>query len=151
MRLAARTTLAAALALTAVSGAAQQPGETLDDVIRRLMAEPVPGTAPQRAPQQTEARAAATLRGLDTFSGNVATFTVPVDGTGSFARMAVRVLACHAVEGGVDHYAFVEMTDTKTPDALAFRGWLIASSPALSALDHPRFDVWLESCNTSSG
>ncbi len=27
-----------------------------------------------------------------------------------------------------------------------FSGWMIASSPALSALDHPRYDVWVMRC-----
>jgi hypothetical protein len=27
-----------------------------------------------------------------------------------------------------------------------FSGWMLASSPALSALDHPRYDVWVLSC-----
>ena len=135
------------LLLLAAPAMAQQQGETLDDVIRRLMTEPVPG----RAPRPTIAREAAVLRGLDTFSGHVESFTVPVGGSGRFERMAVSVLACHEVEGGEDAYAFVEIVDTKSPDIVAFRGWLIATSPALSALDHPRFDVWLESCSTTSG
>ena len=28
-----------------------------------------------------------------------------------------------------------------------FSGWMFASSPALSALDHPRYDVWVVSCS----
>jgi hypothetical protein len=31
----------------------------------------------------------------------------------------------------------------------AFDGWMIASSPALSALDHPRYDVWVIRCRMS--
>ena len=27
-----------------------------------------------------------------------------------------------------------------------FRGWMIASSPALMALDHARYDIWLIRC-----
>jgi hypothetical protein len=27
-----------------------------------------------------------------------------------------------------------------------FSGWMVASSPALSALDHPRYDVWVLNC-----
>ena len=29
-----------------------------------------------------------------------------------------------------------------------FDGWMIASSPALNALDHPRYDVWVIGCDT---
>ena len=31
-----------------------------------------------------------------------------------------------------------------------FTGWMFASSPALSALEHPTYDVWVIDCNTSS-
>lgn len=139
--------LAVAVALWATMAPGQQTGETLDDVIRRLMADPVP----DRLPVPTVARDGAVLRGLDKFSGQVVSFTVSIGETGQFERMRVQVLACHEVEDGQDAYAFVEMVDGKAPDVLAFRGWLIASNPALSALDHPRFDVWLQSCSTSSG
>ncbi|MCW8843320.1 MAG: DUF2155 domain-containing protein, partial [Rhodobacteraceae bacterium] len=33
-------------------------------------------------------------------------------------------------------------------EAPLFQGWMIASSPALSALDHPRYDVWVLRCKT---
>ena len=30
-----------------------------------------------------------------------------------------------------------------------FSGWMFASSPALNAMDHPRYDVWALRCSTS--
>jgi hypothetical protein len=135
---------AALLAMLAAMPASSQ--ETLDDVIRRLMEQAT--TDP--APQQTERRSAVILRGLDTFSGQVERFTVPVGRETNYARLRIRALTCLAVDDSSDAYAFLEIVDTKTPDALAFRGWMIASSPALSALEHPRYDVWVESCSTDS-
>ncbi|WP_368373025.1 DUF2155 domain-containing protein [Rubellimicrobium arenae] len=35
---------------------------------------------------------------------------------------------------------------TKQDDAAVFEGWMVASAPALSALDHPRYDVWALRC-----
>ena len=32
-------------------------------------------------------------------------------------------------------------------EAELFSGWMLASSPALSALDHPRYDVWVLTCS----
>jgi hypothetical protein len=29
-----------------------------------------------------------------------------------------------------------------------FRGWMFASSPALNALEHPVYDVWVIDCKT---
>jgi hypothetical protein len=31
-----------------------------------------------------------------------------------------------------------------------FSGWMFASSPALSALEHPVYDVWAVDCRNSS-
>jgi hypothetical protein len=36
------------------------------------------------------------------------------------------------------------------PDGLLFSGWMFASSPGLSALEHPTYDVWVISCNAST-
>jgi hypothetical protein len=138
-----RAALAASLVALATATAAQS---ALDDAIRQLMLEGEAAPPPPR----TEPRTGAVLRGLDMFSGVVTAFDVPVGGEGQFERMAVSVLACHALEGEADAYAFVEITDTRFADAPGFRGWMIASSPALSALEHPRYDVWLQSCSTEA-
>lgn len=34
------------------------------------------------------------------------------------------------------------------PDNMIFSGWMFASSPALSALQHPVYDVWVIDCKT---
>ena len=31
-----------------------------------------------------------------------------------------------------------------------FSGWMFASSPAVSALEHPVYDVWVTDCKTAS-
>jgi hypothetical protein len=30
-----------------------------------------------------------------------------------------------------------------------FRGWMFASSPALAAMEHPVYDVWILDCKNS--
>ena len=47
-----------------------------------------------------------------------------------------------------DAYAFLQIRDVREP-APRFSGGMFASSPALSALDHPRYDVWVVSCSNS--
>ena len=46
--------------------------------------------------------------------------------------------------------AYLRIRDLREETA-RFSGWMFASSPALSALDHARYDVWVESCSASSG
>lgn len=43
------------------------------------------------------------------------------------------------------HLTILDAAST-TPD---FDGWMTASSPALSALDHPRYDVWPLRCDVA--
>ena len=45
-------------------------------------------------------------------------------------------------------YASLEISETGKPGVL-FSGWMIASSPALNALDHSRYDIWVLRCITS--
>jgi hypothetical protein len=44
-----------------------------------------------------------------------------------------------------DADAFLQIRDIRET-VMRFSGWMFASSPALSALDHPRYDVWVVSC-----
>ncbi|MBE1284105.1 MAG: DUF2155 domain-containing protein [Rhodobacteraceae bacterium] len=47
-----------------------------------------------------------------------------------------------------DAYAFLTIREPES-GRLRFEGWMIASSPALSALDHNRYDVWVLRCRIS--
>ena len=38
--------------------------------------------------------------------------------------------------------------DEPQSGARQFDGWMVASSPALNALEHPRYDVWVMRCTT---
>ena len=57
------------------------------------------------------------------------------------------VTACRypAEDPASDAFAFLQITDMRGEEQV-FQGWMIASSPALNALDHPRYDVWVMSC-----
>ena len=47
-------------------------------------------------------------------------------------------------------FVFLEIVDLR-PDSSpvrVFTGWMIASSPALSGLEHPTYDVWVIDCKT---
>ena len=47
-----------------------------------------------------------------------------------------------------DAFAFLTVREAGNAEPV-FRGWMIASSPALNAMDHQRYDVWVLSCTTS--
>ena len=81
---------------------------------------------------------------------NMNDFEVPNGATAAFARLEVTVRECRFPAGNPSGgaYAFLTIREAAKSDLL-FEGWMIASSPALNALDHPRYDVWMLSCLTS--
>ncbi len=91
----------------------------------------------------------ARLRGLDMLTNTVNDFEIRVGETLAFKRLIVTLEACRYPRGGISEeaYAYLRIRDRRE-DEDRFTGWMIASSPALSALDHPRYDIWVLSCNT---
>ncbi len=122
-----------------------------------------------------EPRAGVKLRALDKITGNSTDIVAKVGETLTFGRLKVTVRACFQSppEDTPESAAFLEIhataaagkghndTSAETvrmhrgpqpigPDGLLFSGWMFASSPGLSALEHPTYDVWVISCNTSA-
>lgn len=100
---------------------------------------------------KTENGQGARLKGLDTITGEVSELEVAVGGTIRYERLQITLKECRYPEGNIssDAFAYLVIQDdrSETPN---FDGWMIASSPALSALEHPRYDVWVTRCTTSS-
>ncbi len=123
-----------------------------------------------------QAAGAAKLRALDKITGNSTDISARVGQSVEHGRIKVTVRACYqsSPQDAPEAAAFVEIYSTvppkpeKTaatpvadssmnrgplpigPDGLLFSGWMYASSPGLSALEHPTYDVWVISCTTSS-
>lgn len=107
-------------------------------------------TASQGSAQDaTEARGAV-LRSLDKVNGNLADYQMSSGEVVKLGRLEIKLNSCRYPTGNPagDAYASLEVRsgDLETP---LFEGWMIASSPALNALDHPRYDVWVLRCITS--
>ena len=113
-----------------------------------LVAAPALSSA-ARAQQKT-----AVLRGLDKITAKVSEFDAPIDRAVRFGTLDIVVRACakRPPEEPPETTAFLEVTDQR-PGGEArklFSGWMFASSPALSALEHPVYDVWVIDCKTSA-
>lgn len=89
----------------------------------------------------------AVLRALDKVSGAVEDLTVPVGGTVEYQRLHIDLTACRFPTDNPesDAFAFLRITDTQRGE-VQFLGWMTAASPALNALDHPRYDIWVMNC-----
>ena len=94
----------------------------------------------------------AVLRTLDKVTARTSTVSVPVGTPHRFGTLDVTVQACQQTppEERPESAAFVEIVDRppeRRPEVV-FTGWMFASSPALSALQHPIYDVWVIGCKT---
>ncbi len=92
----------------------------------------------------------ATLRALDKVSGTTSNIEMAVGQSARYGSIKISLRECRYPENDPSSDAFAYLTITEAnkgkPD---FAGWMIASSPALSALDHPRYDVWAIRCKSN--
>ena len=93
----------------------------------------------------------AVLGGLDKITARVATIEAPVGEPVHFGTLQIIVRACkkRRPEESPESAAFLDIWDQKPgqPAQDLFRGWMFASSPALSAMEHPVYDVWVLDCH----
>ncbi|MHB1205778.1 MAG: DUF2155 domain-containing protein [Rhodospirillaceae bacterium] len=94
------------------------------------------------------------LGGLDKVAARVNTFKDRVGESAKFGTLEVIARTCvtHPPEEPPENAAFVEVYDTPEGKqrSKVFSGWMFASSPALSALDHPVYDIWVLRCESSA-
>lgn len=91
---------------------------------------------------------------LDKVTGRVNTLSARIDVPARFGTLEIIPRACFTrpPEELPENAAFVEIYDIpeKGEKAKVFGGWMFASSPALSALDHPVYDLWVLRCESSN-
>lgn len=101
----------------------------------------------------------AELQLLNKITARISTKSVPVGGGTEFGTLELRVHYCayRPPEEPPENVAFIMIFDNgyaekkpkkaqKAQKAL-FSGWMFASSPAISGLEHPVYDVTLLSCH----
>jgi hypothetical protein len=90
------------------------------------------------------------LQGLDKVTARVQRFEVPIHSTVRFGTLEIRAEACFETPPvePPESAAFlvVDAIDPGRPVTRAFSGWMFASSPSLSALEHPVYDIWVLDC-----
>ena len=90
------------------------------------------------------------LQGLDKTTARVSQFDAPVGAEVHFGTLSILVRACRRSppEATPENAAFVEIYEARPGEAKEklFSGWMFSSSPALSALEHPVYDINLLGC-----
>jgi len=92
----------------------------------------------------------AVLQGLDKITARVMRLEVEVGDTVEFGTLDITVQACRTTtpEEAPENAAFLQIVDEPPgQDAqVVFSGWMFSSSPAISAMDHAVYDVWVVRC-----
>ncbi|MGD9816925.1 MAG: DUF2155 domain-containing protein [Hyphomonadaceae bacterium] len=97
----------------------------------------------------------AVIRGLDKITGHARDYPLPLGRAVRVNSLEVIARACTkaAPEETPEVRIYVEVYDQAPDNAVeggerreVFHGWLFASSPGLSAIDHPTSDIWAIDC-----
>jgi len=101
------------------------------------------------AQQKVESGTGAMLRGLDKVSGQTVDVEMTSGQSAPIFGLDVALGDCRypADNPTGDAFAYLTIWEKDKSDQL-FDGWMIATSPALNALDHARYDVWVIRCMT---
>jgi len=100
---------------------------------------------------------AVVLRTLDKVTATTKDYTVTLGDTLSYGSLTIDAVHCEKrpPEEPPETYAFLKIKNTKLDgkgsdgeQETLFSGWMFASRPAVSALDHGVYDVWVIDCKT---
>ena len=99
---------------------------------------------------ESEDRDIVVLRALDKITARITEIELKVGDEVRFGTLAIRAKYCRTrppIEPP-ETFAYLEIDDLKrSGDAeRVFEGWMVASSPALNALEHAVYDVWVINC-----
>lgn len=112
-------------------------------VLAVLAAAPAPAQEAATAP-------GGVLRVLDKITSEVRDLDLRNGETGEVGLLRVTLGECRYPSDNPSGDAYTMVTihyrDLAEP---VFRGWMIASEPSISAMEHPRYDVWPLRCKTS--
>ena len=99
---------------------------------------------------ETAQGAAAELRLLDKVAGKATDVTLQLGDAYTLGKLRIIMGECRypVSNPAGDAYAFLTIL-SQDRKMQYFSGWMIASSPALNALDHVRYDVWPLRCTIS--
>ncbi len=126
------------------------------------LAAPQPQVLPPTAPRAAEVsdavpdakgvRRMVILRGLDKTTGRAIDVAAPAGVPVRFGTLTITARYCYTVppEEPPETNAFLQIDDGRPGEVLkrVFSGWMFASTPALSALEHAVYDVWVINCRT---
>lgn len=100
--------------------------------------------------QEVTSASGGILRALDKTSGQTTDLEIRSGGIARMGNLEIVLHDCRYPAGNPsgNAYAALEISELGHLGTI-FSGWMIASAPALSAMEHQRYDVWVIRCTTS--
>ena len=96
----------------------------------------------------------AVLRALDKVTARISTIEAPVGQPVTFGTLQIIARTCdkRPPEEPPEAAAFLDVEESRPNEVpvTVFRNWMFASSPAVSAMDHPIYDIWVLDCVSSA-
>ena len=96
----------------------------------------------------------AVLQGLDKITARVTTIDAPIGQAVRFGTLDITVRKCHRrpPTETPETTVYLEIRERRLGENAVdlFRGWMFASSPAASSMEHPVYDVWVVDCKKAS-
>jgi hypothetical protein len=112
------------------------------------------GSMSSAALADTIANPVAQFSGLDKITGRITAFDVYINETVQFGALQITPRACYTRPPTETQRTsvFVEVDQVSLRGTVerVFTGWMFADSPALNAIDHAVYDIWLIDCKQSS-
>lgn len=95
------------------------------------------------------------LQGLDKVTARIWTFDARIGQVVRFGTLEIRPRFCNRTppEEPPESSAFLDIYEARIGEDRSdlFHGWMFSSSPALNALEHPVYDVWVLDCKVTDG
>ena len=91
------------------------------------------------------------LRGVDKVTGRTNTTEIPIGIPTTLGDIRITAERClkKPPEETPENAAFLFIEELTEENAnVIFNGWMFSSNPALSAMEHPIYDIWVLECNT---
>jgi hypothetical protein len=145
-----RVLVRVALAGLVVAGAANicaAQSDSSPPALRKL-------TLDDAIPDKHGVKRLAVLRGLNKITGRAIDIEAPAGVAVRYGSLLITVRYCYTrpPEEPPETTAFLQIDDVQPGQepARVFSGWMFASTPALHALEHAVYDVWVITCRTNA-
>ncbi len=87
---------------------------------------------------------------LDKISNKLAKKTIKVNESGTIGTLDIEVYSCFKEPPNEipEDYVLIDIKDNfQKEEKSIYRGWMISSSPDVTPLEHPIYDLWLLGCS----